>query len=128
MSNNFLPERDRKGRHYFDKTNFFRLFFRLFFDFFQGPGSEETRIIVVNLLQDMGNHHITDKRRFAAHGVLLAVLIDQRKFLLVEKDCLPVPAYQLILPLATEIGRQVVFLGFLLLCHTYYIRLNDRLP
>jgi len=83
--------------------------------------SEQTGVIIVHLLQDVGNHDVTDKCRFTPDRILFTELVDQRKFLLVEKDGLAITAHQTALPLAPEIRRKAVFLRFLLPGHTYYI-------
>ena len=113
MSNNFLPERDRKGSYYFDKTNIFSIFFQ--------KASKQLGIIVIHLLQDMRNHDFPDESRFVADGVPGAVLVDQRQLLLVEKDAFAMPAGQFFLLFAPEVRIQVVFLRALFACHTIYI-------
>jgi hypothetical protein len=56
LSNNSFPKRDRKGSHYFDKTNFFSTFFKK-----KMLLSEESRVVLVQLAEDMGDHSLANK-------------------------------------------------------------------
>ena len=111
LSNNSLPERDCKGRHYFDKTNFFSFFFK--------KNSKKARIIVIHLLQDMADDDITQEGRLVADGEPLAVLVDQRDFFLIEKHGFTIPPDQLGVLLSPIIRLEIVPLRFLLPSHTY---------
>ena len=91
------------------KQTFFRLFLKKF------------GIVVVKLLQDVRNDDIAHESGAVAHRKLLAVLVDQREFPLVEKDDLAAGADQPGTFLAPESRSEVVLLRFLFTGHTYII-------
>ena len=85
-------------------------FFRKNRSFFLPHRLEEAGVIIVQLLQNMANHDVTDKSRFVAHTVLFTVLVDERKLLLVEENGLPVATDQFSQFLAPEVRFQIVLL------------------
>lgn len=79
----------------------------------------------------MRNHDFTHKGRLVPDRETLAILVDQGKFLLVEKNRLAAVTHQPCLLLTSESRREIMLLGSFLSGHTFiytYIALFDRFP